>query len=245
MATIVDGELYKKLDGQLEEIKRQLRQKGGFPYDPQLLVLGLQAIIEGRFEALGSLFPSERLVPDLIPKGWKVLEDIEPTANLDVGKLKFRSFLKDGESYIGGDEMRKRAITLGGNLGLCDAPRILADQVKIPANLRDCYIVLPGTKLRASGGDLRVASLYWDGSRWLLSFLWLAAASTAALALRAASKKLWSLGLSALSCRLSGPRFLRPSFRRSLEKVDVRSEGLLFYEIFCYTKSRFYRHCPD
>ncbi len=48
MATRVEGEMYYKLDGQLAEIKRQLRQKDGYPYDPDQLSAVLQGCIEGR-----------------------------------------------------------------------------------------------------------------------------------------------------------------------------------------------------
>ncbi len=49
MATRVAGEMYYKLDGQLMEIKRQLRQKDGYPYDSNKLSGALQACIEGDF----------------------------------------------------------------------------------------------------------------------------------------------------------------------------------------------------
>lgn len=49
MATPVSGDLYFDIDGQLLEITRQLRQKGGYPYDPMQLVEHLQAAIEGNF----------------------------------------------------------------------------------------------------------------------------------------------------------------------------------------------------
>jgi hypothetical protein len=49
MATRVEGEQYYKIDGQLAEIKRQLRQKGGYPHDPKKLSGALQACIEGDF----------------------------------------------------------------------------------------------------------------------------------------------------------------------------------------------------
>ena len=51
MATrVVAGELYESITGQLFEIGRQLRQKGGYPYDPERLKQALQAVIEGRFD---------------------------------------------------------------------------------------------------------------------------------------------------------------------------------------------------
>lgn len=46
---IVAGEMYYGLDGQLHEIKRQLRQPGGYPHDPELLKAALQNAIEGKF----------------------------------------------------------------------------------------------------------------------------------------------------------------------------------------------------
>lgn len=49
MATLVAGEQYHELDGQLLEIKRQLRQSAGYPYDPAQLKVALQNAIEGKF----------------------------------------------------------------------------------------------------------------------------------------------------------------------------------------------------
>lgn len=49
MATKVAGERYYELDGQLLEIKRQLRQLNGYPFDPEILKIHLRAAIEGRF----------------------------------------------------------------------------------------------------------------------------------------------------------------------------------------------------
>ncbi len=109
---------------------------------------------------------------DLIPEGWTVVEDVAPST-FDVSKLKPASFLKQGESSIGGEEMRKRAIEFKGNLGLADGKRLLAEQEKIPAEFRKFYISLPGTVLRASGGGLCVPDLYFDGGRWVLGFSWI------------------------------------------------------------------------
>ncbi|EKD46615.1 MAG: hypothetical protein ACD_67C00147G0002 [uncultured bacterium] len=49
MAHRVAGEQYYDLDGQLLEIKRQLRQRAGYPYDPNELRKHLQSIITGKF----------------------------------------------------------------------------------------------------------------------------------------------------------------------------------------------------
>ncbi len=60
MASIVTGDLYEQLDGKLFEIKRQIRQAGGYPFSPSLLNLALQALVEGRFpDGLGGLIPRD------------------------------------------------------------------------------------------------------------------------------------------------------------------------------------------
>ncbi len=50
MAQRVEANLYVELDGQLQEIKRQLRQSSGYPFDPEKLKIALQGIVEGRFD---------------------------------------------------------------------------------------------------------------------------------------------------------------------------------------------------
>lgn len=50
MATQVTGDLYMGLDGKLIEIKRQIRQPGGYPFDPEKLNKFLQRAVEGRFQ---------------------------------------------------------------------------------------------------------------------------------------------------------------------------------------------------
>jgi hypothetical protein len=49
MVNIVEGDLYYEIDGQLFEIKRQLRQISGYPYNPYQLKVNHQELIEGRF----------------------------------------------------------------------------------------------------------------------------------------------------------------------------------------------------
>ena len=46
MAIHVAGEQYYDLDGQLAEIKRQLRQPSGYPFDPNQLKVALQDAID-------------------------------------------------------------------------------------------------------------------------------------------------------------------------------------------------------
>ncbi len=172
MATIVTGDRYMELDGKITEIKRQLRQNGGYPFDLGRLDGALQATVEGRFEAVGGVFPSQLLAPDLIPAGWRIESDVEPT-EFEVSDLEFIPFLKEGETVVTGDVMCERALVLKANLGLADGKKILANQDKIPKKLRGKWIALTGTVLRDLGGKRLVAHPYWRGDRWGLRFYWL------------------------------------------------------------------------
>ncbi|HLC70036.1 MAG TPA: hypothetical protein VJH75_03245, partial [Patescibacteria group bacterium] len=69
--------------------------------------------------------------------------------------------------------MRRRAVGVGGNLGLADGKRILAEQEKLSVEFQGSYIPLPGNVLRGPHGDLYVAYLRFVGGRWILSFNWL------------------------------------------------------------------------
>jgi len=62
MAIIVSGDMYIKLDGQLHEIKNQLRLHGGYPYDSEQLSHALQRAIEGKFEDNHSRHETEIIV---------------------------------------------------------------------------------------------------------------------------------------------------------------------------------------
>ena len=129
----------------------------------------------------GNKFPSEIHAADLIPeytdkngnkKKWEIVEDIEPS-KFQVKDLEFISFLEKGEEFVKGEVMRQRAVKLKANLGLCDGKYLLEHQDEIPAKLRGKkYVVLPGTVLYDSDGNLRVPCLCWDGDRWVLSFGW-------------------------------------------------------------------------
>ncbi|MEK7625268.1 MAG: hypothetical protein AAB467_02870 [Patescibacteria group bacterium] len=162
----------------VKAISDEVRKQGGNDDDlrkviaQEVLRKTIAKAIVGRD---GNQFPSLALAAELIPTGWTVIEDVAPSA-FDISKLKPRSFLTaaDTKGWITGEEMRKRAPELGGNLGLSDAPRLLADGGKaIPVKFRGYYIPLPGTKLRDSGGRLCVPCLGWGGERWYLDFVWL------------------------------------------------------------------------
>lgn len=150
----------------LRRIGNILRQFGQdeYPYDPARAIDALQAFSEGMF---GIKFPSEIHIADLIHKGWTVVKDVEPS-EFNVSDLEFISFLEGDEQFVAGDVMRKRAVMLRGNMGLCDVNRILKCQNEIPEDIRGKRIVLPGTVLRNPAGDLLVPYLFWYVNHWEL-----------------------------------------------------------------------------
>lgn len=107
-----------------------------------------------------------------LPKDWTIVEDVPQTLT-DDSQLEFLSFLKDDEKYINGDTMRERAKEMNTNLGSADAQYLLDNQSKIPLELRNNYIVFPGTIVRNSNGHLHVACFDWGGDRWILYWGWL------------------------------------------------------------------------
>ena len=164
MANKVAGELYFELDGQLSEIKRQLRQVNGYPFNPLQLRAHLQAAIEGHFAGVTGNFKR-----DMRKEGWVLLQNQPRRIN---GVIEAVSFL-ESESSVKGDVMAARAIELDANYGQEDAERLLEHQDKIPAELRSFYLVFPATFWQDPDGRLCVPYLNWVVGRWYLDFFWL------------------------------------------------------------------------
>ncbi len=88
--TIVTGDQYMQIDDKIREIKRQLRQRNGYPFSPRDLELALQRIVEGellpeasgaqpttaRSEGLTWILKIDRSIPFnpamFIGKGWSI-----------------------------------------------------------------------------------------------------------------------------------------------------------------------------
>jgi hypothetical protein len=174
MGCILTGDQLRSALRKLGDIERQLGQ-AEYPHDPEKMIMALQAVGEGKFQAVGGKFPCQRFVPHLIPD-WaiEVVEDVEPTLT-EGAKLSFSGFLRSKETYIDGPTMRKRAVETMANKSLSDVPALLGKDGKgletISPELRGkVYIVLTGTLLRCSGGSLCVPCLDWDGDEWYLYF---------------------------------------------------------------------------
>lgn len=86
---------------------------------------------------------------------------------MNIKDLELKSFLKDGEDYISGDEMLKRA----GN-AVTDYKELLKHQDKFPKEWRGYYLVFP--KWLGDSRDRYVPCFEWGGKSrsWVLSFHW-------------------------------------------------------------------------
>lgn len=117
-------------------------------------------------------FPSKKIAAEY---GFTVMEDVAPS-KFEVKDLELVSFLEDGESYVPGEVMRTRAVTLKANLGLSDAKYTYDHQAEIPPEFRKYYLVFTSTLLRRPGRRPgrcpHVAILYWIGGRWALACDW-------------------------------------------------------------------------
>ncbi len=177
MAEKVAGEMYETITGQLFEIGRQLRQRKGYPFNPEDLKNHLQAGIEGKFVSTEvgvfhiTVDPDAPLDYDKTRDGWKYLSDTkEPTGEL---ALELVEFLKEGETFINGEELIKRAEEKHILLGQRHAEALLKNQGTIPEEWRRYYLVFPGSVLQIiPRGARRVPYLSWDGRRWCLLFHW-------------------------------------------------------------------------
>ena len=192
MATKVTGEQYRDFDGQFLEIKRQLRQRDGYPFDPEFLKNHLQIAIEGRFEtAVGDLkiTTAEFDPADLVGKDWKDAPGEEDKRSLclkevDFAKAKFVHCLKGEESSIKGEEKLFRLkenneIRLGANVftGLwkdyqSHKKNSVLERLYRAGMIKN-YLDFFGTILLDPNDERRVLILWRDDDGWHQAVYWL------------------------------------------------------------------------
>ncbi len=89
----VTGDQHFGTTGQVLEIQRQIRLKGGSPIDPELVALALQDIIEGKFNRS----KKENAILKLLSKGESIIIDAcDGTETLATAKETFKSGI-DGD----------------------------------------------------------------------------------------------------------------------------------------------------
>ena len=192
----VAGDLYADIDGQILEIKRQLRQKEGYPYDPMQLVEHLQAAIEGNLvNRHGKVFKKEpatiisidRTKPfdpvEFLGQGWTIEEQDDRSLALvqvDLANIQLKYMLKSGENSIGGEERLKR-LKKEGYIRL-DAKvfqTLWKNQKLIPESWKEKisgdvrFVFFDGTVLRRPYGDRYVLGLDWNNGQWHWDYGWL------------------------------------------------------------------------
>ena len=82
----VTGDQYKKVDRRMMEIKRQLRQRGGSPLDPELVADVLQEFIDGKLKMINP-YANEEVASEFgYPEGFRIRT---PEEQLDVWNKHF------------------------------------------------------------------------------------------------------------------------------------------------------------
>lgn len=111
------------------------------------------------------------LAPDeiYIEKGWELVQEGPDHRFGDYTPI---GFLLPDEQYVWLEELRKRAIWFGANVGMMTAEWFVDHQDLIPEHRQRFNLVFPATLWRDRTGSLRVPYLAWTNGRWTLMFYW-------------------------------------------------------------------------
>jgi hypothetical protein len=180
MAQRVAGELYYDLDGQLSEIKRQLRQPNGYPFDPQKLRRALQDAIDGKFDVTSVVqqylvtVNYDLSVKDAITAGRYDWKNDNITAknfrSLRTGKADLEIILVKFDDAVSSEDVLRELDKQG--LRAAELPELLAFGEKYPDVQREFPVVALGSVWRYSDGLRFVPCLDRDASRRRLSRDW-------------------------------------------------------------------------
>ena len=189
MAQGVSGDRYKEIDGQLFEIKRQLRQKSGYPFDLDALELALQVIVEGRFDGNESVKASilELVGMVTIPAIGQFItkdhfvEDVTDTARVKISLLShnFKSWFLDkteapaAEATLRYSKLVKSS-TDGPILAGLDSPETTLSHIfwlmEQQKNGKKGVLLVNGYAnvfyVRDVNGTLRAVDVRWLGGGW-------------------------------------------------------------------------------
>jgi hypothetical protein len=163
MSIKLTGDQYIGLDGKLAEIKRQMRQPDGYPFDPEGLSRLLQRAIEGRWY--------ENYLVDLDADPF-ISKDLKVESHTKGGKIPFNPnmvdlYLSDEQKKgsIQGNDLCKKIETKNPyNANMLDF--YLAHRELIPESWKGQYVFFFGTVYRLANGDLCVRCLFWFNSLW-------------------------------------------------------------------------------
>lgn len=186
MATTVTGDRYMSLDGQLFEIKRQLRQPNGYPYNLEALRQALQDIIEGIFKYI-FIDRSRPFNPaEFVYEGWSIWkgpadgdglsgEDDQDERSLaltkvDMSTISLVTMLKRDGTQVrqARGEEKLRRLREAGYIRL-DAKifqTLWENKEHIPEGWKGEFVYSDGTILRSPDGGRHVLCLCWLGDKW-------------------------------------------------------------------------------
>jgi hypothetical protein len=122
---------------------------------------------------------------EFIGRGWSIITEETDTRStilteLDLTKVQQVTMLKDGETYVKGEEKLKR-LKKSGNIRLdadifhtlWENQHLIPESWKEKVNGNTRFIYFDGTVLRYSGGRRSLLCLYWFGGAWEWDVRWL------------------------------------------------------------------------
>lgn len=162
----IDQQDYFEIDGMVLELKRQLRQRGGYPFNLVALKKHLQIAIEGAFEGAR---PCPVLKQNKTKSGWRLLQHV-PKRVFVASDFEPIPVVTPG-NFIKGAEIAMRAQALQGDLGQEDAEFLLDNQEELPPAFHEYkQLLFTGTVWRV--GDQRlIPVMVRVGIQWSLEFL--------------------------------------------------------------------------
>jgi len=117
------------------------------------------------------------LSTELIKKGWKQLEDVEPVLPGMGGNVEYVSFLTGEEEFVSIEQLKRRAIIMRANLGQSDAQWLVDRQEMLsecPEDVR--YLLFPGTVWEHLNDGRLCPYLYRTGKKekeWDIYVFWM------------------------------------------------------------------------
>ena len=108
------------------------------------------------------------------PEGWEVVEvkGVAPVPR-DSFEIELTEFLRDGESFVDGETMLKRAEEMGDLVGELHAEWIWKERDTIPVEYRAFVLVMAGVVRSHPDGHRLVLFLHWYEDRWYSFWRWL------------------------------------------------------------------------
>ncbi len=117
---VVTGEQRDDIDGQMMDVKRQLRLKKGSPLDPELVKIALQNIVEGKFEGISKepIHDFSNAIYRYEIRDYYQLFEVNTTFTKHNKTVKF-SFIDPNFTKLFGNKIEDGGSTIHGDLYNC------------------------------------------------------------------------------------------------------------------------------